>query len=85
MRERSADIAISTIDAFCLSLLREFPPRGESRSRLRDGRRDAGPRLMDEALDRALDIAAGCHRPTSTSGWCSQSSAKGEFATGWSR
>src|SRR5688500_13638023 len=25
MRERSGDIAISTIDAFCLALLREFP------------------------------------------------------------
>ena len=25
MRERSGDVAISTIDAFCLSLLHEFP------------------------------------------------------------
>ena len=26
LRERLGEIAISTIDAFCLSLLREFPP-----------------------------------------------------------
>ena len=40
VRDRLGEIAISTIDAFCLSLLREFPLEGGPGSRVRDGRRD---------------------------------------------
>src|SRR5688572_8088793 len=59
VRERSGDIAISTIDAFCLSLLREFPLEAnlDPGFEMADGTQV--PRLMEEALDRALDIGRG--------------------------
>ena len=38
IRDGFGDIAISTIDAFCLALLHEFPARGRRRSRLRPRR-----------------------------------------------
>ena len=56
LRERSGDIAISTIDAFCLSLIREFPLEAgvEPGFDLADETRI--PRLIGEALDRSLRI-----------------------------
>lgn len=55
MRERSGDIAISTIDAFCLSLLREFPLEANLDPGFEMADETQVPRLMEEALDRALD------------------------------
>ena len=62
MRERSGDIAISTIDAFCLSLLREFPLEANLDPGFEMADETQVPRLMEEALDRALDIGRGLAR-----------------------
>jgi superfamily I DNA/RNA helicase len=59
MRERSTDIAISTIDAFCLSLLHEFPLEANLDPGFEMADETQVPRLMEEALDRALDIGRG--------------------------
>ena len=62
MRERSGDIAISTIDAFCLALLREFPLEADLDPGFEMADETQVPRLMEEALDRALDIGRGLSR-----------------------
>jgi ATP-dependent helicase/nuclease subunit A len=62
MRERSADIALSTIDAFCLSLLHEFPLEANLDPGFELADETQTPRLMEEALDRALDIGRGLAR-----------------------
>lgn len=56
LRERLGDIAISTIDAFCLSLLREFPLEADVDPGfdLADGTQV--PRLVEESLDQGLRI-----------------------------
>src|SRR5688572_27254366 len=54
LRDRTADIAISTIDAFCLSLLREFPLEADLDPAFSIADDTELPRLIDEALDRAL-------------------------------
>ena len=56
LRERLGDIGISTIDAFCLSLLREFPLEAgvDPGFDLADDTQVA--RLVEEALDGALRI-----------------------------
>ena len=51
------DIAISTIDAFCLSLLREFPLEADVDPGFALADDTEVPRLMEEALDRALRIS----------------------------
>ena len=56
LRERLGDIAISTIDAFCLSLLREFPLEADVDPGFDLADETEIPRLVDEALDRALRI-----------------------------
>lgn len=62
LKERLGQIAISTIDAFCLSLLREFPLEADVDPGfdLADG--TEVPRLVGEALDRALRICRGIAR-----------------------
>ena len=62
LRERSGDIAISTIDAFCLALLREFPLEADLDPGFEMADETEVPRLMEEALDRALDIGRGLSR-----------------------
>ena len=57
LRERLSDIAISTIDAFCLSLLREFPLEADVDPGFAMADDTEVPRLMEEALDRALRIS----------------------------
>jgi ATP-dependent helicase/nuclease subunit A len=54
LRDRTADITISTIDAFCLSLLREFPLEADLDPAFSIADDTELPRLIDEALDRAL-------------------------------
>ena len=54
LRDRTADIAISTIDAFCLSLLREFPLEADLDPGFSMADETEVPRLVDESLDRAL-------------------------------
>ncbi len=56
LRERAADIGISTIDAFCLALLREFPLEADVDPGFGLADETETPHLIDEALDRALRI-----------------------------
>jgi ATP-dependent helicase/nuclease subunit A len=56
MRDRLADIAISTIDAFCLSLLREFPLEADLDPGFELADETEVPRLVDESLDRSMRI-----------------------------
>jgi ATP-dependent helicase/nuclease subunit A len=66
LRERAADVSISTIDAFCLSLLREFPLEADLDPGFDMADETQVPRLMEEALDRALDISRGLTRSDET-------------------
>jgi ATP-dependent helicase/nuclease subunit A len=54
LRDRMADIAVSTIDAFCLSLLREFPLEADLDPGFSVADDAEVPRLVEESLDRAL-------------------------------
>ncbi len=56
LRDRLGEIAVSTIDAFCLSLLREFPLEADLDPGF--GLTDATetPRLVQQALDRTLAV-----------------------------
>jgi ATP-dependent helicase/nuclease subunit A len=56
LRDRTADITIGTIDAFCLSLLREFPLEADLDPAFSVADATELPRLVNEALDRALRI-----------------------------
>ncbi len=56
LRDRLNEIAISTIDAFCLALLREFPLEADLDPGFDLADETAAPRLIDEALDRAMRI-----------------------------
>jgi len=56
VRDRLGDIAISTIDAFCLSLIREFPLEAGVDPGFDLADQTEIPRLTGQALDRALRI-----------------------------
>ena len=56
LRDRLAEVGVSTIDAFCLSLLREFPLEADLDPGFSMADETEVPRLIDEALDRALRI-----------------------------
>ena len=62
LRDRLGDIAISTIDAFCLSLLREFPLEADLDPGFDMADETEVPRLVEDALDRALRILPGQSR-----------------------
>ena len=62
LRDRTADINISTIDAFCLSLLREFPLEADLDPGFSLADDMEVPRLIDESLDRALRICRAVAR-----------------------
>jgi ATP-dependent helicase/nuclease subunit A len=59
LKERLGDIAISTIDAFCLSLLREFPLDADVDPGFDLAADTDVPRLIQESLDRAFRICRG--------------------------
>jgi ATP-dependent helicase/nuclease subunit A len=59
LRDRLADIAITTIDAFCLSLLREFPLEADVDPGFDMADETEVPRLVEESLDRSLRIITG--------------------------
>jgi ATP-dependent exoDNAse (exonuclease V) beta subunit len=54
IRDRLADIQISTIDAFCLSLLREFPLEADLDPGFGMADETEVPRLVDQSLDKSL-------------------------------
>jgi ATP-dependent helicase/nuclease subunit A len=60
LRDRLGDIAVSTIDAFCLSLIHEFPLEAGVDPGFDLADQTEIPRLIGQALDRALRI--GRHR-----------------------
>jgi ATP-dependent helicase/nuclease subunit A len=62
LRDRLGEIAISTIDAFCLSLLREFPLEADLDPGFDMADETEVPRLVDESLDRALRVITGLAR-----------------------
>src|SRR6186997_2877329 len=62
LRDRIGEIAISTIDAFCLSLLREFPLEADLDPGFSMADDTEVPRLIDESLDRALRICRAVAR-----------------------
>jgi ATP-dependent helicase/nuclease subunit A len=59
VRDRLGEIAISTIDAFCLSLLREFPLEADLDPGFEMADETEVPRLIEDALDRSMRIFAG--------------------------
>src|SRR5262249_39468855 len=59
VKERLGDIAISTIDAFCLSLLREFPLEADVDPAFELADDTQIPRLVSESLDAAFRIGRG--------------------------
>jgi ATP-dependent helicase/nuclease subunit A len=70
LRERLGDVAISTIDAFCLSLLGEFPLEADLDPGFGMADETEAARLVDESLDRSMRIARGPRRRrTRPSGW----------------
>ena len=62
LRNRTDEIGISTIDAFCLSLLREFPLEADLDPGFDVADDTEVPRLIDESLDRALRICRNLAR-----------------------
>ena len=62
LRDRTGDVAISTIDAFCLSLLREFPLEADLDPGFSVADETEVPRLIDESLDRALRLCRALAR-----------------------
>src|SRR5919107_1772988 len=58
IRGRLGDIAISTIDAFSLSLLREFPLEADLDPGFEMADETEVPRFVDESPDRSLRIFA---------------------------
>ena len=59
LRGRLGDIAISTIDAFCLSLVREFPLEADVDPAFDVADETEIPRLVEETLDRTLRVCRG--------------------------
>ena len=62
LRDRTSDIAVGTIDAFCLSLLREFPLEADVDPGFSVVDDTELPRFIDESLDRALRICRAATR-----------------------
>jgi ATP-dependent helicase/nuclease subunit A len=57
IRESLTDISISTIDAFCLALLREFPLEADIDPGFELADETETPRLVSEALERTMRIS----------------------------
>ena len=62
LKERLGDIGISTIDAFCLSLLREFPLEADVDPGFSLADDSEIPRLVAESLDQAMRICRAVAR-----------------------
>jgi ATP-dependent helicase/nuclease subunit A len=62
LRGRLGDITISTIDAFCLSLLREFPVEADVDPGFDLADETEVPRLIGESLDRAFRVCRAVAR-----------------------
>ena len=58
LRDRLGEVSISTVDAFCLSLLREFPLEADLDPGFSLADETEVPRLVQDAVERALAVAA---------------------------
>ena len=58
LRDRLGEVAVSTVDAFCLALLREFPLEADLDPGFGIADETEVPRLADEAVDRTLVVAS---------------------------
>ena len=58
LRDRLGEVSISTVDAFCLSLLREFPLEADLDPGFALADETEVPRLVQDAVERALAVAA---------------------------
>ena len=58
LRDRLGEISISTVDAFCLALLREFPLEADLDPGFSLADETEVPRLIQDAVERALTIGA---------------------------
>jgi len=58
LRDRLGEISISTIDAFCLSLLREFPLEADLDPGFDLADETEVPRFVEESLDRSMRLFA---------------------------
>ena len=58
LRDRLGEIAISTIDAFCLSLLREFPLEADLDPGFAIADETETPHILRQAVERALAAAS---------------------------
>ncbi len=58
LRDRLGEIAISTVDAFCLSLLREYPLEADLDPGFGMADDMEVPRLVEDAVDRTLAVGA---------------------------
>ena len=83
LKDRLGDIAISTIDAFCLSLLREFPLEADVDPGFDLADDTEVPRLVERvARSGAAHLPRRSRARTTTWRWCSRSSASGGCAPG---
>ena len=83
MRDRLGDIAISTIDAFCLSLLREFPLEADLDPGFDMADETEVPRLVEDvARSVAADLRRASRSTSRTSRSCSRSSASSRTREG---
>ncbi len=62
LKDRLGDIAISTIDAFCLSLLREFPLEADVDPAFELADDTEGPRIVAESLDQTFRVCRAIAR-----------------------
>ena len=62
IRDRLSEISVSTVDAFCLSLLREFPLEADLDPGFGMADETEVPRLLETAVERALAIGSGLAR-----------------------
>ena len=62
LRDRLGEIAISTIDAFCLSLLREFPLEADLEPGFDLADETEVPRIVQDSLERSLRIIVAVAR-----------------------
>ncbi len=58
LRDRLGDVSVGTVDAFCLSLLREFPLEADLDPAFGMADDTEVPRLVDDAVERTLIIGA---------------------------
>ena len=58
LRDRLGEISISTVDAFCLALLREFPLEADLDPGFSLADETEVPRLIQDAVERALAVGA---------------------------